>query len=90
MKALILAGGMGTRISEETSVRPKPMIEIGGRPIRIEGDKTSWKSTPFAALAQDQQLCAYRHFSFWQPMDTLRDKTMLDELWQSGRAPWRL
>jgi glucose-1-phosphate cytidylyltransferase len=57
---------------------------------RIEGDMTSWESAPLEALAMDEQLCAYRHFGFWQPMDTLRDKMMLDELWQSRRAPWRL
>ena len=51
---------------------------------RIEGDKTSWESTPLEALARDEQLRAYRHFGFWQPMDTLRDKMMLEELWQSG------
>jgi glucose-1-phosphate cytidylyltransferase len=55
----------------------------------IEGDKTSWESKPLEALARDQQLCAYRHYGFWQPMDTMREKMMLEELWQSGRAPWR-
>jgi glucose-1-phosphate cytidylyltransferase len=55
----------------------------------IEGDKTSWESTPLEALAQARELCAYRHFGFWQPMDTLREKMMLEDLWQSGRAPWR-
>lgn len=57
---------------------------------RIEGDKTSWESAPLEALARDNQLSAYRHSGFWQPMDTLRDKMFLEELWQSGRAPWRL
>lgn len=57
---------------------------------RIEGDRTSWESVPLEALAQNDQLRAYRHFGFWQPMDTLRDKTMLEELWQAGHAPWRL
>ena len=56
---------------------------------RIEGDKTSWESTPLEALARDGQLSAYRHYGFWQPMDTLREKMMLEDLWQSGRAPWR-
>jgi glucose-1-phosphate cytidylyltransferase len=55
----------------------------------IEGDKISWESTPLEALARDQQLCAYRHYGFWQPMDTMREKMLLEELWQSGRAPWR-
>jgi glucose-1-phosphate cytidylyltransferase len=56
---------------------------------RIEGDMTSWESAPLEALARDEQLCAYRHYGFWQPMDTMREKMMLEELWQSGRAPWR-
>ncbi len=56
---------------------------------RIEGDKTFWESAPLDALAPDAQLAAYRHYSFWQPMDTLRDKMMLEEFWQSGRALWR-
>ena len=56
---------------------------------RIEGDNTSWESGPLEALARDDELCAYRHFGFWQPMDTLREKMMLEDLWQSGRAPWR-
>jgi glucose-1-phosphate cytidylyltransferase len=55
----------------------------------IEGDKTSWESTPLEVLARGQQLCAYRHYGFWQPMDTMREKMLLEELWQSGRAPWR-
>ena len=41
-------------------------------------------------LARDSQLAAYRHRGFWQPMDTLRDKTVLTELWESGRAPWKV
>jgi glucose-1-phosphate cytidylyltransferase len=57
---------------------------------RIEGDTTSWESTPLEALARDNQLSAYSHFGFWQPMDTLRDKNFLEDLWQSGRAPWRV
>jgi glucose-1-phosphate cytidylyltransferase len=56
---------------------------------RIEGDATSWESAPLEALARDNELQAYRHYGFWQPMDTLRDKMMLEDLWQSGRAPWR-
>jgi glucose-1-phosphate cytidylyltransferase len=56
---------------------------------RIEGDSTSWESAPLEALARDEELRAYRHFGFWQPMDTLREKMLLEDLWQSGRAPWR-
>ncbi len=55
----------------------------------IEGDQTSWEGAPLAGLASFGELMAYEHLDFWQPMDTLRDKTYLEELWQSGRAPWR-
>jgi glucose-1-phosphate cytidylyltransferase len=214
MKAVILAGGMGTRIAEESHLRPKPMIEIGGRPIlwhimniytahgvtdfiiclgyrgymikeyfvnyvmhesdltvderngeiifhanyaepwrvtlvdtgldtmtggrlkrirryldsdecfcmtygdgvadvditaliafhhrhgifvlhpdvleRIEGDATPWETAPLESLARDGELCAYRHEGFWQPMDTMRDRTTLETLWASGTAPWKM
>ncbi len=46
-------------------------------------------SEPLEGLARDGQLAAYRHRGFWQPMDTLRDKRQLEELWDSGRAPWK-
>lgn len=55
----------------------------------IAGDATSWESEPLTKLATDGQLMSYEHGGFWQPMDTMRDKTMLEELWASGRAPWR-
>jgi glucose-1-phosphate cytidylyltransferase len=55
----------------------------------IEGDGTVWEQEPMRALASDGQLSAYRHEGFWQPMDTLRDRNHLEDLWQSGRAPWR-
>jgi glucose-1-phosphate cytidylyltransferase len=55
----------------------------------IEGDQTSWEGAPLAGLASFGELMAYELLDFWQPMDTLRDKTHLEELWQSGRAPWR-
>jgi len=55
----------------------------------IEGDQTSWEGAPLEGLASSGELMAYEHLDFWQPMDTLRDKTQLEELWQSGRAPWR-
>ena len=57
---------------------------------RIEGDHTSWESTPLGSLAADGQLHAYHHRGFWQPMDTLRDKQVLERLWESGKAPWKL
>jgi glucose-1-phosphate cytidylyltransferase len=56
----------------------------------IEGDTTSWESAPLEALARGGELSAYRHSGFWQPMDTLRDKMHLEDLWKSGLAPWRL
>lgn len=55
----------------------------------IEGDDTIWEREPLEALAREGQLSAYIHEGFWQPMDTLRDKIKLEELWQSGHAPWK-
>lgn len=55
----------------------------------IRGDGTSWESQPLQALANEDQLRAYRHTGFWQAMDTLRDKNQLEELWQ-GIAPWKV
>jgi glucose-1-phosphate cytidylyltransferase len=56
---------------------------------RIEGDETIWEQGPLTGLAHDGELGAYRHDGFWAPMDTLRDKNVLEALWQSGEAPWR-
>jgi glucose-1-phosphate cytidylyltransferase len=56
----------------------------------IDGDKTIWEREPLECLAKEGKLAAYEHNGFWQPMDTLRDKTMLDSLWQSGKAPWKV
>ena len=55
----------------------------------IESDATIWEQEPLMALAEQHQLMAFRHEGFWQPMDTLRDKHSLEELWQSGKAPWK-
>jgi glucose-1-phosphate cytidylyltransferase len=55
---------------------------------RIAGDDMSWESHPLESLARDGQLHAYRHAGFWQPMDTLRDKQLLESLWREGQAPW--
>jgi glucose-1-phosphate cytidylyltransferase len=57
---------------------------------RIDGDQTIWEREPLESLAADGQLAAYKHFGFWQPMDTLRDKQHLENLWESGDAPWRV
>ncbi|MFM1989526.1 MAG: glucose-phosphate cytidylyltransferase [Pseudomonadota bacterium] len=56
----------------------------------IAGDPTPWEAEPLESLARDGQLSAFMHRGFWQPMDTLRDKTMLEGLWQSGAAPWKV
>ena len=56
----------------------------------IESDATVWERDPLEALARDGELSAYMHAGFWQPMDTLRDKLKLEELWQNGHAPWKV
>jgi glucose-1-phosphate cytidylyltransferase len=56
----------------------------------IAGDNTTWEREPMQRLAAENQLSAYIHRGFWQPMDTLRDKVLLEELWAKGDAPWRL
>lgn len=56
----------------------------------ISGDETIWEREPLAQLSQQGSLRAYFHEGFWQPMDTLRDKNHLEELWSSGKAPWKV
>lgn len=56
----------------------------------IEGDETFWERRPLELLAAQDELHAFSHQGFWQPMDTMRDKTYLEELWDSGNAPWKL
>jgi len=56
----------------------------------IDGDDMVWEREPLERLAKDGQLIAYRHTSFWQCMDTLREKCILESLWQSGKAPWKI
>ena len=55
----------------------------------IDGDAMPWESVPMNTLAAQNQLMAYEHRSFWQPMDTLREKHLLQSLWESGKAPWK-
>jgi glucose-1-phosphate cytidylyltransferase len=55
----------------------------------IDGDHTSWETTPLERLVRDDQLASYTHDGFWRPMDTLRDKHALEELWASGNPPWK-
>lgn len=56
----------------------------------ISDDSTIWEREPLESLAKEGNLAAYEHLGFWQPMDTLRDKTLLEELWQSNQAPWKV
>ena len=56
----------------------------------IQGDNCIWERSPLETLAAEGQLAAYHHDGFWQPMDTLRDKTYLEELWQKDQAPWKV
>lgn len=56
----------------------------------IEGDDSSWEDNPLSTIAAHGQLMAYEHTGFWQPMDTLREKNLLEELWASGKAPWKV
>lgn len=56
----------------------------------LNGDQCSWEGDPLAKLSADGQLMAFEHSGFWQPMDTLREKNLLEELWQSGKAPWKI
>jgi glucose-1-phosphate cytidylyltransferase len=92
---LDIEGDQVTRFSE------KPQLEEGwingaffvlepGIFEYIEGDSTQWEREPLERLAADGQLMAYRHESFWQCMDTLRDKKLLESLWESGNPPWRV
>ena len=56
----------------------------------IEGDSTTWEQEPLENLARENQLSAYKHLSFWHPLDTLRDKNHLERLWKSRKAPWKI
>jgi glucose-1-phosphate cytidylyltransferase len=56
----------------------------------IKDDSTVWEREPMENLARDGMIAAFRHDGFWHPMDTLRDKNVLEDLWQSGRAPWKI
>jgi glucose-1-phosphate cytidylyltransferase len=56
---------------------------------RLSADSTVWEQEPLMGLADDGQLMAFQHAGFWQPMDTLHDKNLLERLWESGAAPWK-
>jgi glucose-1-phosphate cytidylyltransferase len=94
-------GALGIRDGQVQSFQEKPagdsgMINGGFFVLSpkvidlIEGDATIWEREPMERLAASGQLSAYLHQGFWQPMDTLRDKLQLEELWASGRAPWKV
>jgi glucose-1-phosphate cytidylyltransferase len=94
-------GALNVRDNKVNSFREKPQ----GDGARINGgffvlspevidyiadDKTPWEGDPLERLAHEGDLSAYPHDGFWQPMDTLRDKIQLEELWRSRRAPWKV
>ena len=56
----------------------------------LEDDQTVWEQAPLNKLAETGELMAYEHHGFWQPMDTLRDRNLLEKLWKSGNAPWQV
>ena len=56
----------------------------------IDGDDTSWETDPIASLVSMGELMAFEHRGFWQPMDTLLEKNILQDLWDSGKAPWKV
>ena len=56
----------------------------------IDNDETTWELAPLMSLTKDGNLAAFHHHGFWRPMDTLRDKKYLEDLWQSGKAPWKV
>ncbi len=56
----------------------------------VDGDSTVWEHEPLMSLAEQDELMAFRHEGFWQPMDTLRDKQRLEDLWSEGKAPWKV
>lgn len=76
--------GDGARISAGFFVLHSSVLDF------IEGDQTIWEKEPLETLAELGQLHAYKHDGFWQPMDTLRDKTLLEEMWASNNPPWRV
>ena len=56
----------------------------------IDGDETVWEKKPLERLSSDNNLMAYKHDGFWQPMDTLREKFLLEDLWNKNKAPWKV
>ncbi|WP_454849420.1 glucose-1-phosphate cytidylyltransferase [Rhizobium binxianense] len=73
----------GTRVNGGFFILDPSVIDL------IEGDDTIWETGPLEELAATGELAAFMHDGFWQPMDTLRERMYLDELWRSGQAPWK-
>ena len=93
--ALELAGGKVTRFVEKPRgdgglINGGFFVLSPGCLALIDGDQISWENEPLSQLARMNELMAFEHKGFWQPMDTLRDKNLLEELWASGRAPWKV
>jgi glucose-1-phosphate cytidylyltransferase len=94
-------GVLGIHDGQVTSFEEKPkgdgaMINAGFFVLSpkvlpyIEGDDTTWEQEPLRRLSANGELMAFEHRGFWQPMDTLRDKHVLEGLWESGQAPWKV
>ena len=76
--------GDGARINGGFFVLSPKVIDF------IEGDSTFWEQEPMEILAKKGEMSAFQHDGFWHPMDTLRDKNYLEDLWVNGNAPWRI
>ena len=76
--------GDGFRVNGGFFVLSPKVIDL------ISDDNTVWEEEPLEYLAKNEQLQAFTHDGFWQPMDTLRDKVLLEKLWDSGNAPWKI
>ena len=75
--------GDGVRINGGFFVASPSVLDL------IDGPETIWEREPLERLATSGELAAYHHNGFWQPMDTLRDKIVLEELWMTHKAPWK-
>ena len=101
--AVLQPSRYGVMVFEESNIRAFEEKPEGGGWINggffvlspkvidyIDGDETMWEHAPLKRLVKEGKLSAFTHKGFWQPMDTLRDKTRLEELWSSGKAPWKV
>ena len=76
--------GDGTWVNGGFYVMKKRVLDY------IENDETVWEGEPIRRLVQENQVNAYKHYGFWRPMDTMTDKRQLEEIWKSGKAPWKV